>query len=238
MVIGLAVVLVAATAAVLTLKSADDPAGRSTSPPLMEMGQALARPTVDYSGNLEITAGVISLVGPVRYTPEMESRALQLRGTQVPARTVITRRGEETVWIVDPATRSYLRAPLTSIGGSPDSLIVGNITESEKLGDETIDGIDVARFRVSFEGVDDTKLSGEIWITGDNIVLRMEGAVEQGDRTTPIIIQLSDLVIAPQPSEYFEPPEDYTLVPTSHPTMGLMATPGNPPAGTTSSPEN
>ncbi|MCZ6604865.1 MAG: DUF4412 domain-containing protein [Alphaproteobacteria bacterium] len=237
-VIGLGAVLVAVVAAVIMLYGRDDSATRSTPPPLTELGTALAAPTVDYSGNLEITAGVLALAGPVHYTPAMESRALQLRGVPMPAKTIITRRAEKLVWIIDPATKSYLKAPLASARGSADSLIAGTIADSTKLGDEAIDGFDVARFRVTFEEVDDTRLSGEIWITGDNIVLRVEGEIEQGDRTTPIVMRLSNLVIGPQAPELFEPPEDYAYVAASHPTLGITAAPSGPTDATASEPHN
>lgn len=175
---------------------------------------ALPRPAVEYQAELRIESGGLVLSGPVHYTPDKERRTLSLVGSKFPGQPIILRRDKALVWVLDPERNSYRQSPWSSDdaaaagrGGVPQRLV-----EKTEVGGETVDGTEATRYRVRFSEVDGTTLVGEIWISPDNIVLRIEGALVEraNNRSQPFRMALTNLERAPQAPELFELPRDFT----------------------------
>ena len=188
-------------------------------------GESLSRPSVEYYGQLHMEAGSLALSGPVHYAPDRERRSLKLHGSRVPAKVIIVRRDKHLAWVLDPATKSYYRAPLPKNQGSSNSLLSGTLIEKTVVGNEIVDGVETTRYKVKFARGKSGQLVGDMWVTAENIVLRVNGKVLTNKRSTPFHLRLTDLKIGKQPADIFEPPEGFKLVPASHPTMGVLVQP-------------
>ncbi len=189
------------------------------------VGETLARPSVEYRGELLMEAGRLALSGPIHYAPEKERRSLKLHGSRIPAKVIIIRRDKRIVWVLDPSSRSYYRAPLPKSRGTSNRLLSGAVIEKTKVGIESLDGIPTTRYKVKFAENESGRLVGDIWVTAENIVVRVDGKILKNKRSTPFHLRLTDLKIGKQPDELFEPPKGFKLVAASHPTMGVLVKP-------------
>ncbi len=170
-------------------------------------------------------AGRLALSGPIHYAPEKERRSLKLLGSRVPAKVIIIRRDKRIAWVLDPSSRSYFRAPLPKIPGPTNRFLSGAVIEKTKVGIESVDGIRTTRYKVKFAENKSGRLVGDIWVTAENIVVRVNGKVLKNKRSTPFHLRLTNLKIGKQPDDVFEPPKGFKLVPASHPTMGVLVKP-------------
>lgn len=195
------------------------------------VAETLAPPTVEYQGQLRIEAGRLVLSGRVRLAGGKERRSLKLHGSRIPAKVMIIRRDKGVAWVLDPGTKSYFRVALPNKSGAGGRFLSAPLLEKTRLGTETLDGVETTRYRVKFAKGGNGRLAGDIWVTAENIVLRVDGNVLRNQRATPFRMTLTDLKIAPQPASVFEPPTAFRLVPASHPTMGAMVKPPAPPRG-------
>ena len=190
------------------------------------VGETLTRPSVEYRGELLMEAGRLALSGPIHYAPEKERRSLKLHGSRIPAKVIIIRRDKRVVWVLDPPSRSYYRAPLPKKSrGTLNRLLSGTGIEKTKVGIESLDGIRTTRYKVKFAENKSGRLVGDMWVTAENIVVRVSGKVLKNKRSTPFHLRLTDLKIGKQPDDVFEPPKGFKLVPASHPTMGVLVKP-------------
>lgn len=185
----------------------------------------LPSPTVDYQGMLRFETGRLAVAGPVHVSGAKERRTLALVGARVPAKEMIMRPDLGVVWVADPTSRSYYLARLPADQRGAGGLLSASLEEKMLLGRETVDGFATSHYRVRFAETAEGQLTGEIWVTAENIVLRLEGSVRKDGRSTPLRMTLSELRIGPQPADAFEPPSGFRLVPASHPTMGVFAQP-------------
>ncbi len=188
-------------------------------------GEPLSRPSVEYYGQLHMAAGRLAVSGPVHYAPDRERRSLKLQGSHIPAKIVIVRRDRQLAWVLDPATKSYYRAPLPKNQGTSNSLLSGTLTEKKLVGNEIVDGVATTRYKVEFAPGKSGQLVGDMWVTAENIVVRVDGKVLTDKRSTPFHLRLTELRIGKQSAGVFEPPKGFKLVPASHPTMGALVKP-------------
>lgn len=188
-------------------------------------GESLSRPSVEYYGQLHMQAGSLAISGPVYYAPDRERRSLKLHGSRVPAKVIIFRRDKHLAWVLDPATKSYFRAPLPKNSGTSNSLLSSPLVEKTVVGNEIVDGVGTTRYKVKFAPNGSGQLVGDMWVTAENIVVRVNGKVLTNKRSTPFHLRLTNLKIGKQPADVFEPPKGFKLVPASHPTMGVLVKP-------------
>jgi hypothetical protein len=181
----------------------------------------------EYQADVRIQAGSFVLAGPIHHAPLKERQALAVQGTSIPVRELIIRHDQNVAWVIDNQSRSYFAAPIPSTLASGDDLLSNSITEKRKISSEPIDGIEAEKYQIKSAETGVGHLVGNIWLTSSNIALRFEGEYIIGDRSTPLQMRLANLKIVPQAPELFEVPEDFTLVPPSHPTRGILGRPAN-----------
>ena len=187
----------------------------------------LASPQVEYEAELTIESGLVATSGPVHYTPLKERRTLALRGMRVPAQVMIVRRDKDLIWILNPASKSFYEVPITASVSSVGAIPSGEIEKSKRVGREKVAGVDATRYQVSFTEREGVKLSGTMWLSDDDILLRIDGETIEGEagQSRPFRLTLSDLKRQTQPPELFEIPEGFVQVIPSHPTRGILAPP-------------
>ena len=155
------------------------------------------RPDAAYSATRTIRGGGQQISGPVYHDHGKD-------------RFEVTAEGQRQVMIRRPDTqRLYMIMPAMGMGmemnlGSPQAMPSADDysdLKPKKIGEETLDGEAVTKFRVQDKaaGQDYTVF---IWVTDDGIPLRMEGSSAEGS----FEMVLSGLQRGPQPAELFEVP--------------------------------
>lgn len=86
-------------------------------------------------------------------------------------------------------------------------------SKREKLGEETMAGMAVAKYRVSSETAAGDRFSGLAWATKHRIVVKMAGTVVRGALTQPLTLVLESLKIGPVDPALFAVPAGYQKLP-------------------------
>ena len=187
--------------------------------------ERLPAANVEYDAHMQVASGRLVLSGPIHYGKDRERRTLELEGARVPEQVMIIRRDKGLAWMMNPSRKSYYHVPLGMASGRP--IVPDLLEEKVPAGRETIAGVPTTKYRVRFAENEGTRLSGELWLTDQNIVLRIDGqtTASDGARTRPFRMKLEKLKVRPQRAELFEVPEGYEHVASSHPTLGAAALP-------------
>lgn len=171
----------------------------------------LERPRVSYKADIRIDAGTIILNGTTYYTPRKERRELRFRGSKSAAKPVIIRRDKGRLIVLDTANRTYVERRLSqNVTGLPEPMskkIIGKV----RLGNETKNGVDANKYKVTFAGDVTGQLAGLVWISRDDILLAVDGHVTVRGQARPFKMSLGNLQIGPQPDGLFEIPKGYKL---------------------------
>ena len=86
-------------------------------------------------------------------------------------------------------------------------------SKREKLADETMTGMAVAKYRVSSQTAAGDRFSGLAWATKHRIVVRMAGKVVRGGQAQPLTLMLQNLKIGPVDPTLFAVPRGYRQLP-------------------------
>ena len=124
--------------------------------------------------------------------------------------------------------RSYYGIPFSAGTRGPAGPIPsGPVVEQISLGREQLAGHDCEKHRLRFAENDGFQLEGLVWISSQQILMRIEGQTVElaTGRARPFRLSLANLEVAPQPDVLFEIPEGYQRVSSGHPTLGLAAVP-------------
>ena len=86
-------------------------------------------------------------------------------------------------------------------------------SKREKLAEETLAGIAVAKYRVSSETAAGDRFSGLAWATKQRIVVKMAGTVTRGGTAQPLTLELRNLKIGQIDPALFAVPRGYRKLP-------------------------
>ncbi len=146
--------------------------------------------------------------------------------------TTITRRDKKVVWTLLPMNNSYMEfsfddAATGKKGDGIDNFWKSPDTKIEKLGKEDVNGVETTHDKVTITAKDGQAHTGEVWLTKDNIPMRMKTAPSAGHE---VMMELKNLKIGKQDASLFEVPAGYQK--TQMPNFsGLMGGAGAPGAG-------
>ena len=96
--------------------------------------------------------------------------------------------------------------------------------EITEVGTETIEGQSTTKYKMIMK---DGSAGGFMWITKDDIVMKMDGVVKNGKDKSRITMSLKNLKIGAQDAALFEVPAGFTKLPS----MGNMGGFGGMPPG-------
>lgn len=126
-------------------------------------------------------------------------------------------------YFIVPAVRSYIDFPIDRAVrelSMPDML-------GPPQGSERVNGVATVKYRVDHNASDGTHTEGVVWLAGNGIPMRGEGAVtESGGRRTPFSWRLSSVHIAPQDPGLFAPPDGFYRLPVNA-LPGILGGAGN-----------
>lgn len=154
-----------------------------------------------------------TVAGKVNRAREKERRELTVEGdTEV----IIIRLDRNLVWSLSPEEKLYLESSLDeALGRQPGE---GGKPREPQLtltpaGSDTIEGRNATKQTVRGTDVDGSPMEGDVWVSDDGIVLRVDSVVvdDNGDRHS-IRMELHNLRVAPQDPRLFEIPAGYKRV--------------------------
>lgn len=150
-----------------------------------------------YSATRTLRAQGQEVSGPLHHDHGKERFEMAVEGQR---QVMISRPDAQRLYMIMPEMGMGMEMKLDAPQALPSADDYADL-QPEKLGEETLDGESVTKYRVQDQagGQDYTVF---IWVTDDGIPLRMEGAGPQGG----FEMVLSDLQRGPQPADLFEPP--------------------------------
>jgi hypothetical protein len=170
----------------------------------------LAPPKVEYSADVTMTGDGDTIAGKVHRAGQKERRELTVAGdTEV----LIIRFDRKLAWSLSPEDKIYLESTLDeALGRQPGT--EGQPREPQLTltpgGSETIEGVHATKQSVRGTDVDGTPIEGDVWVSDDGVVLRVDSVVvDQDGGRHRIRTELHHLRVAPQDPKLFEIPPDY-----------------------------
>jgi hypothetical protein len=122
----------------------------------------------------------------------------------------IVRMDKQLAWVLMPESQMYMETDLKT--GKRDSRDVNDCSIDQKIsGNETVNGINATRSKISMSCPDGIQYAGDMWVTKDGILVKMDATGKTKDsKVVRIKTELKNLKIATQNPALFEIPAGYT----------------------------
>ena len=167
--------------------------------------EKLMEPQVEYSAwsVIETQMGVVK--GKVYHAKTKERQ--ELRGEMIGVESIaIVRKDKKVVWVLMPASKTYMEQPL---GEGTSSNMPDGDYELTKIGLETLNGHKTTKSKFTCVLKDGKLLEGFLWMTGDGIIVKMDAAGKDPERDARVKIELTNIKIGKQDDSLFELPPGY-----------------------------
>lgn len=125
---------------------------------------------------------------------------------------IINRRDKKMVWMIMPAQKTYMEfnADDPKMGKKEDfqNFWKNHDAKLEKIGKEDVNGVETTHSKVSIASAtpDGHGFSGEVWLTKDNVPMRMKTSPTSGGE---VVMELKNLKVGKQDPSLFEVPQGY-----------------------------
>lgn len=183
------------------------------------------RPQAEYSADATMQMEEGAIQQHVYVTPTKERREL-LTGSGEGA-VQIFRYDSKVMWMLMPSEQMYMEYSLS--GGQSQGQ--GNdpsqwTYEDTVVGEETLNGIKVTKYKTIATSTDGKKYGGFSWRTKEGINVKQDLLYKEGNDKKRMLIELSNLSIGRQDPTLFEIPEGFTKFDMGG-MMGMMGAPGS-----------
>jgi hypothetical protein len=177
-------------------------------------------PTAEYSADqlLETEAGQIP--SKVWFAKGKERREMDMGGHKT---TTITRLDRKLMWTLMPEQRMYMETSFAEApkGPAAQGEVPSYDIEQTPAGEEVVNGIACKKTKVLMtDKKNGTKLGGFFWTSPENIVVKADAVAKNEGEKTRFKLELTNLVVGPQPADMFEVPAGYSKF--EMPGMGDM----------------
>ena len=165
------------------------------------------RPQAEYSADETIQTDERTIQQKVFVTPTMERKEL-LTGAGDGA-IQIFRYDSKVMWMVMPSQKMYMEHSMAgsqSKGNDPSQWTY----EDTAVGEETLNGMKVTKFKTIATSTDGKKYGGFSWRTKEGINLKQDLLYKEGNDKRRMLTELSNVKIAAQDPKLFEIPEGFT----------------------------
>lgn len=154
--------------------------------------------SVSYSATRIVTVNGKDYVGTVFAVPGKQRHDVDINGIPI-SFIVDIARGKGAV--VLPALHSYADFPLPPLLAELDRRRL----DRHAVGEERIDGLRATKYRLDYTASDGTRGEGFLWLSRDNILLRIDGRiVRPRHRPMTVSMRLEDLNVGPQDAAVFQ----------------------------------
>lgn len=167
-------------------------------------------PDTEYSGIRQVVMAEGSFTQTVHHSHGKERNEMQMEGMSMVS---IIRPDKKLAWQLMPMQKMYMEMDFSSAnkmtGKAPDDVTI------EKIGSETLEGMNTTKYKILLK---DKSAGGFIWLSPENIPVKMDFLSKEGKDKNRITMTLKSLKIEPQEAALFELPADYQPMPS----MGNM----------------
>ena len=165
------------------------------------------RPQAEYSADATIENEEGTTKQKIFVTPTKERKEM-LTGSGEGA-VQIFRYDSKVMWMLMPSEKMYMEH---SIAGGPAK---GNDTsqwtyEDTAVGEETLNGMKVTKFKTIATSTDGKKYGGFSWRTKEGINLKQDLLYKEGNEKKRMLTELSNLQVGRQDPKLFEIPDGFT----------------------------
>ncbi|HET8720858.1 MAG TPA: DUF4412 domain-containing protein [Nitrospira sp.] len=183
---------------------------------------SMNRPQAEYSADATVENEEGTMKQKIFATPTKERKEM-LTGSGEGA-VQIFRYDNKVMWMLMPSEKMYMEH---SIGGGPSR---GSDTsqwtyEDTAMGEETLNGVRVTKYKTIATSTDGKKYGGFSWRTREGINVKQDLLYKEGNDKKRMLIELSNLQIGRQDPRLFEVPEGFTKFDMGG-MMGMMGRQG------------
>jgi len=174
-----------------------------------DAARTLLDAAVGYRADRLLTVGEQHFPGKLIAIPGHQRHEQTIAGLQ---QVAIFDFGAARGYFIIPAVTAYLDFPIgPALHELSDPHAIG-----APDGRAEVDGIATTKYRIARVAPDGTRIEGTVWLTGEGIPMRGDGAViESNGRRTPVSWELSNLQEGPQDPKLFAPPAGYFRLPAT-----------------------
>ena len=164
----------------------------------------------EYSGIRQVVTAEGSFTQTVHHSHGKERSEMQMEGMSMIS---IIRPDKNLAWQLMPMQKMYMEMDMKSAnkmsGKAPDDVTI------EKVGNETLEGVNTTKYKLLMK---DKSAGGFIWLSPENIPVKMDFLSKEGKDKNRITMTLKNLKVEPQEAALFELPAGYQPMPS----MGNM----------------
>ena len=175
--------------------------------PLTAQATPMNRPQAEYSADATVENEEGTTKQKIFVTPTKERKEM-LTGSGEGA-VQIFRYDNKVMWMLMPSEHMYMEH---SMGGGPSK---GSDTsqwsyEDTAMGEETLNGVRVTKYKTIATSTDGKKYGGFSWRTREGINVKQDLLYKEGNEKKRMLTELSNLQIGRQDPTLFEIPEGFT----------------------------
>lgn len=167
-------------------------------------------PDTEYSGVRQVVTAEGNFTQTIHHSHGKERSEMQMEGMSMIS---IIRPDKNVAWQLMPMQKMYMEMDMTSAkkmsGKAPDDVTI------EKVGSDILDGINTTKYKLLMK---DKSAGGFIWLSPENIPVKMDFLSKEGKEKQRITMTLKNLKVEPQEAALFELPAGYQPMPS----MGNM----------------
>ena len=171
------------------------------------------KPTTEYSGTRLIETSEGDMKQQVYWTEDKVRTETDIGGMAV---TNIVREDLGVMWVLNSMIGQCIEQTIESAEAQTqlgNGSLGGDSVEYEELGQEEIDGRVTTKYRVNASDPDGSTYESLMWVTAENILVRMEVEPDADSSAGHFVMSLTDLELGPQPASLFESPGDCMKMP-------------------------
>ena len=198
----------------------------------------LPMPKVDYSADMVMDVydkerGKMTVEGKIYFSKTKKGDKERREMVMMQHKSIIIKRRDKGVsWVLMPERKMYIESTL---GVNKDNEHDPSLRLEEmnvkltKVGKEKIHGIPTTKYKVIDLDPDGSRVEVFLWLSKDNIQMKMEGASFSDGEKTRFRQELKNLKVGKQDPKLFEVPSNYNKF--NVPFLGRTGPGGMPPGG-------
>ena len=176
------------------------------------------QPQVEYSADSTMETAEVSMKGHVNYAPTRERREMVTDGGD--KMIMITRHDKKVAWTLMPSEKMYMEMSLDQASAQAKDDTSKYKIEQTVVGPESLNGVNTTKSKIIMTGPKGEKMGGFMWVSKDNIVVKMDAiAIDKKDKYR-FKTELTDLKVGKQDPKLFEVPADYEKM--GMPSIGAL----------------
>jgi hypothetical protein len=179
-----------------------------------------AKAKVEYSADSEMETSEVSMKGHVNVTPTRERREMVADGGD--KMIMIMRPDKKLVWTLMPSEKMYMEMSIAEAVSKDKTDPSQYQIEQTVVGPETVNGVATTKSKIIMTGPKGEKMGGFMWMTKDNIMVKMDAIAIEKNQKMRFKTELTNLKIGKQDAALFEIPEGYSKMSMGMPSLGAL----------------